>query len=219
MTEKEVWKMDNEIQQIGNDGRLSIFERLDRMDKELADQKEKGDQLDKELAYLKEKDSQWDRMLWKSRIFELERVIHKTHNAAHFKRDEIIYGTDILNDYQALRYANRPDNQSQFKTASQGFEKAYGLQLSCLSYNTLSRAPDGVIDMLTIRGNLVFLNWSLNHKEQRDIIEKQCDAAVRKWFISIETNGIPYAGEAITADYKKVKKLYDMIRACEKRCQ
>lgn len=218
MTEKGVWKMDNEARRIGNDGGLTLVE-------ELADLKEKDGQREKELADLKkgledlkEKDSRRDRMLWKVRVSELERVFKKTYDAARFERNEIVHGADILNDYQALRYADRLDNQTQFKAASEGFKKAYGLQLSCLSYDTLSKAPEGLIEMLTMRGNLTFLNWFRNHKEKADMIQKQCDEAVHKWLKSIEKNGMPYPEDVVKADYEKINKLYDSVRAHEAWC-
>lgn len=157
-------------------------------------------------------------MLWKVRVSELERVFKKTYEAARFERNEIVHGADILNDYQALRYADRLDNQTQFKAASEGFKKVYGLQLNRLSDDTLFKAPEGVIEMLTMRGNLIFLNWFWNHKEEAGMVQKQCDEAVHKWLNSIETNGMPYPEDAVKADYEKVKKLYDSVRAYEAWC-
>ena len=62
---------------------------------------------------------------------------------------------------------------------------------------------------------MTFLNWFRNHKEKADMIQKQCDEAVHKWLKSIEKNEMPYPEDAVKADYEKVKKLYDSVRAYE----
>ncbi|EED18865.1 hypothetical protein TSTA_125770 [Talaromyces stipitatus ATCC 10500] len=182
---------------------------------ELADQKKRTADQVKELADQKKKVAGRNRLWWKFRVSELERIIKKTHNAARFERNEIVHGADVLNDYQALEYADRPDNEAQFKTASEGFKKAYGLQLGSFSYDKLSKAPEGVIDIISLRGNVTFLDWFSNHKEEAGVIAKQCDLAVRKWLKSIKTNGVPYPEDAVKADYKRVKELYDSVRSQE----
>ncbi|EEA28522.1 hypothetical protein TMatcc_003148 [Talaromyces marneffei ATCC 18224] len=218
-----VWKMDSNTRRIGNDGALTLVEtmeeRMARMEKklteqaeELTDQKKKTAEQAKELVDQKEKVAGRNRLLWKVRVSELERIIKKTHDAARFDRNEIVHGADVLNDYQALEYTDRPDNQVQFETASKGFKKAYGLRLSSLSYDNLSKAPEEVIDILSVRGNLTFLNWFLNHKIEADIMAEQCDLAVRKWLKSIPTDGVPYPKDAVKADYERVKELYDEVR-------
>lgn len=208
--------MDGNAQRIGNDGAFTLVEameeRMARMEKKLTEQAEKLTEQAEELADQKEKVAGRNRLLWKVRVSELERIIKKTHDAARFERNEIVHGADVLNDYQALEYADRPDNQAQFETASKGFKKAYGLQLDSLSYDNLSKAPEAVIDILSFRGNLAFLNWFSKYKKEANVIAEQCDLAVRKWLKSIQADGVPYPEYAVKADYERVKELYDKVR-------
>jgi hypothetical protein len=126
----------------GNDGAFTLVEamekRMARMEKKLTEQAE-------ELVDQKEKVAGRNRLSCKFRVSELKRIIKKTQDAARFKRNEIVHGADVLNDYQALEYADQPDNQPQFKTASKGFKKAYGSRLGSLSYDNLKHRKELLI--------------------------------------------------------------------------
>lgn len=223
---RTVWIMDNNTLRIGNDEAFTFVEdmemRMTRLEKELAKQKEKTAEQAKELAEQanelaeqKEKATGRNMLLWKIRLSELERIIKKTRNPARFERNEMIHGADVFNDYQALEHALRLGNQAQFKTASNGFKRAYGLSPRSLSHGDLLKAPEATIDILNFRGNLTFLNWFFNHKEEAYMIEKECDSAVAKWRKSMWRDGVPYPKDAAEADHNRVKELYDRVREQE----
>lgn len=222
ITTTGVWKMDMEGRRIGNDRAFALVEaleeRMTRMENALADQaKELVDQA-KELADQKEKATGRNRKLWKVRVSDLEAVIKKSRSVARFERNEIVHGGDVLNDYQALKYADRPDNNGQFTTASEGFKKVYGLNLDSLSYDDLAKAPEGVVDMLNLRGNSVFLrHFEKEYKEQSSEIQTVCDSAVKKWLDSTGPSGVPYPEDEVKADYERVKELHDSVRDEEVR--
>ena len=126
---------------------------------------------------------------WQVRVTELERLITTPNAKTRFNRNAIVHGSDVFNDYEALKNIDWSNSPAQFNAASQGFFKAYGFQWDSLSYDKLRKAPKHLIDMLNRR----------------------------KWEESIKANGVPYPEDAVRTDYEKVQKLYNSVRNHEMR--
>lgn len=206
----EVWKMENKKQRIGNDPGLSLMEKLDK-------NLEKMSIIEKQLAEQMELAEIRNRPHWQVRVTELERLITTPNAKTRFNRNAIVHGSDVFNDYEALKNIDWSNSPAQFNAASQGFFKAYGFQWDSLSYDKLRKAPKHLIDMLNMRGDVTFLRWFSGHKRKGGQIQWKCDEARRKWEESIKANGVPYPEDAVRTDYEKVQKLYNSVRNHEMR--
>lgn len=93
----------------------------------------------------------------------------KTHDTAQFEQNKNVHDANVLNEYQTLEYADRPGNQAQYKTALKEFKKTYWLQLGSLSYDHLSTAPEGAINIVSFRENLTFFQLVLEIEKEADV--------------------------------------------------
>lgn len=154
---------------------------------------------------------------WQVRVAELERLITTPNARTRFNRNTIVHGADVFNDYEALKNTDWSNNLAQFHTASEGFFMAYGFQWESLSYDELCKAPKHLIDMLNMRGNVIFFRWFSGHKRKGHQIQWRCDEARRKWEESIKANGVQYPEDAVKTDYEQVQKPYNSVRSHEMR--